>query len=206
MSNGTARRSQAQRRAETEYRVIAAATALIAEKGSRAVSLAEVGRLAGYSRGIVNHQFETKQKLLAAVVSSAQQFELPFTEDGGLDQLLILVSAYLNNLQRPSPKVRAFLLLWSEALADPTLGPLFDERDSWFRRLLADQVRVGVQDNSIRSDADPEAVAVSLLGLLRGIGMQLVSGNQLPASTKVHDSAVQMLRSGLEPKKPNYAK
>jgi hypothetical protein len=47
--NQTARRSQQQRRSETEQRVLTAAMALIAERGSRGVSLAEVGRLAGYS-------------------------------------------------------------------------------------------------------------------------------------------------------------
>ena len=45
MPNQIARRSQQQRRSETEQRVLAAAMALIAERGSRGVSLAEVGRL-----------------------------------------------------------------------------------------------------------------------------------------------------------------
>ena len=68
MPNQIARRSQQQRRSETEQRVLAAAMALIAERGSRGVSLAEVGRLAGYSSGIVSHHFGGKQQLLAAVV------------------------------------------------------------------------------------------------------------------------------------------
>ena len=61
MPNQIARRSQQQRRSETEQRVLAAAMALIAERGSRGVSLAEVGRLAGYSGGIVSHHFGGKQ-------------------------------------------------------------------------------------------------------------------------------------------------
>ena len=62
------RRTQQQRREETERRLVDAATSLFAERGSRSVSLADVGRLAGYSSGIVSHHFGSKQRLLAAVV------------------------------------------------------------------------------------------------------------------------------------------
>ena len=78
------RRTQPQRRAETERRVVAAATALIAQGGSRAMSLERVGQAAGYSRGIVNHHFGSKQRLLAAVVRDAQRiFDAPITQGNG---------------------------------------------------------------------------------------------------------------------------
>ena len=182
MPHQVARRTQQQRRSETEQRVLAAAMALIAERGSRAVSLAEVGRLAGYSSGIVSHHFGGKQQLLAAVVNHAQLFDLPVTDRCGLDQLTLLISTYLTTFRERAPAPQAFLLLWSEAVAsDPVLAPLFAERDAWFRGLLAGYVRSGIDDGSVRADADPEAVAVSVLGLLRGIGMQLIStAGQVP--------------------------
>jgi hypothetical protein len=66
--------------------------------------------------------------------------------------------------------------MWGEAIAtDPVLMPLYAEQDSRFRRLLADKVREGIRDGSVRADADPEAMAVFLLGLLRGISLQLIS-------------------------------
>ena len=200
MPNQTARRTQHQRRSETEQRVLAAAMALIAERGSRAVSLAEVGRLAGYSSGIVSHHFGGKQQLLAAVVDHAQLFDLPVTDSSGLDQLTLLISTYLTTFRERAPAPQAFLLLWSEAVAsDPVLAPLFAERDAWFRGLLASYVRTGIDDGSIRTDADPEAVAVSVLGLLRGIGMQLIStAGQAPLDPIAHQ-IVEIVQRGLAP-------
>jgi AcrR family transcriptional regulator len=198
--NRIARRSQQQRRSETEQRVLTAAMALIAERGSRAVSLAEVGRLAGYSSGIVSHHFGGKQQLLAAVVKHAQLFDVPVTGSCGLDQLSSLMSTYLTTFRERAPAPQAFLLLWSEAVAsDPVLAPLFAERDAWFRGLLASYVRSGIDDGSIRTDAAPEAVAVSVLGLLRGIGMQLISTAEQAPLELIVNQVVGIVQHGLAP-------
>jgi AcrR family transcriptional regulator len=69
-----ARRTQRERREETERKVLAAATALIAQHGSRALTLAAVGEAAGYSRGIVSHHFGSRENLLRAVMRDAQAF------------------------------------------------------------------------------------------------------------------------------------
>ncbi|SDF91922.1 TetR/AcrR family transcriptional regulator [Klenkia brasiliensis] len=198
------RRTQQQRRAETGRRVLDAAVALIAEKGSRAVTLAEVGEAAGYSRGIVHAHFGSREQLLAAVVRDAQRFDVPEAAGSGLDRLAALVRAYLANLALRGPAIGAFLLMWAESRAsDPVLGPLFAERDRSFRADLAAVVRAGVADGSVRADADPEAVAILLLGALRGIGMQhagsagAVVGDGLIEQTVV--VLVNGLGSGAEP-------
>ena len=204
MSEDAGRRTQQERRATTERRVLDAATELIARRGSRAVTLAEVGRAAGYSRGIVHAHFGSREQLLEAVVRDAQRFDVPPVEGNGLDQLTALVTAYLANVRSRAPSTGAFLLLWAESVADdPVLGPLFAERDTAFRAALAEQVRQGAADGSIRADADPDAVAVVLLGLLRGIGMQLAStsGRSLDAAAdEVVGAAVAVLRHGLGPR------
>jgi AcrR family transcriptional regulator len=201
VSEEAGRRTQQERRATTERRVLDAATQLIAQRGSRAVTLAEVGRAAGYSRGIVHAHFGSREQLLEAVVREAQRFDVPPVEGNGLDRLTALVAAYLANARRRAPSTGAFLLLWAESVADdPVLGPLFADRDTAFRADLADHVRQGAEDGSIRPDADPDAVAAVLLGLLRGIGMQLVSttGRSLDAAGDgIVDAAVALVGLGL---------
>ena len=178
------RRTQEQRRAETERRVLDAAIRLIAQRGSRAVTLGDVGREAGYSRGIVHAHFGSRERLLEAVVRDAQRFDVPEVSGTGLDRLGALIEGYLANLRERRPATGAFLLLWAESVAaDPVLGPLFAERDESFRAALADSVREGIADGSIRADADPAAAAVVLMGVLRGIGMQQAS----PAGAVVDD-------------------
>jgi AcrR family transcriptional regulator len=176
MTDRPARRTQKQRRAETERRVLDAAMALIARSGSRAVTLAEVGEAAGYSRGIVYHHFGSWERLLEAVVDEAQRFDVPAYQGDGLDHLVQIIEAYLRNVVRRTPSARAFLQLWGEAIAaDPVLAPLFARRDADFRQLLANVVRQGVADGSIRPDANPAAAAVLIVALVRGTGLQLIA-------------------------------
>ncbi|GHF69616.1 AcrR family transcriptional regulator [Amycolatopsis bartoniae] len=176
MTDRPARRTQEQRRAETERRVLDAAMALIARSGSRAVTLAEVGEAAGYSRGIVYHHFGSRERLLEAVVDAAQRFDVPAYQGDGLDHLVRIIEAYLRNVVRRTPSARAFLQLWGEAIAaDPVLAPLFARRDADFRQLLANVVRQGIADGSIRPDANPAAAAVLIVALVRGTGLQLIA-------------------------------
>lgn len=176
MTDRSPRRTQEQRRAETERRVLDAAMALIARSGSRAVTLAEVGEAAGYSRGIVYHHFGSRERLLEAVVDEAQRFDVPAYQGDGLDYLVRIIEAYLRNVVQRTPSARAFLQLWGEAIAaDPMLAPLFASRDADFRQLLANVVRQGVADGSIRPDASPAEAAVLIVALVRGTGMQLIA-------------------------------
>src|SRR5688572_3838808 len=93
-----ARRTQRERREETRSKVLAAATALIARHGSRALTLAAVGEAAGYSRGIVSHHFGSRENLLRAVMRDAQTFTLPAGAGSAADWLADTVRAYLENV------------------------------------------------------------------------------------------------------------
>jgi len=170
------RRTQAERRAETRERVLDAAASLVAARGSRAVSLAEVGAAAGYSRGIVNHHFGSKVQLLEELLAYTQRFDVPPDAATGLARLTDFVTAYLEGMHERSPRSEAFLKLWTESAgAEPSLAPLFAERDAGFREVLAQHIRDGVDDGSIRADVDAEVGAVAIIGVLRGTAMMAFS-------------------------------
>ncbi len=195
-----ARRTQRERREETQRKVLDAATALIAQHGSRALTLAAVGEAAGYSRGIVSHHFGSRENLLRALVQDAQTFTLPEQGASAAEWLAALVRAYLRNVTSRRPAARAFLQMWGEAIAaDPVLMPLYAERDAAFRRLLADKVREGIGDGSVRAEADPEAMAVALVGLVRGIALQLIS---TPPPARVNAIIDEAERSTLRALRP----
>lgn len=172
----TARRTQAERREEARQRVLQAATALVAAHGSRAVSLAAVGEAAGYSRGIVHHHFGSKAQLLEELIKYTQTFDVPADSVTGLSRLTDFVRAYLDGLHHRSPRSEAFLKLWTESAgAEPALAPIFAERDAQFREVLAKNIIDGIDDGSIRSDADPQTAAVAIIGLLRGSALMAFS-------------------------------
>ncbi|WP_344421187.1 TetR/AcrR family transcriptional regulator [Amycolatopsis minnesotensis] len=168
------RRTQEQRRTATRAALLDAAAELVVESGVRAVTLARVGERAGYSRGIVTHHFGSKQALLDALAKTSQGGFVPGVGElpPGLDRLLVLIEGYVRELGRDGVSGRAFLLLWAEAATAAELSASFRERDEAFRADLREDVAAGIADGTVRADADPRDVAVSVLGQLRGIGLQ----------------------------------
>lgn len=177
MSEGpVVRRTQAERTAHTRQRVLDAAAVLVAAHGSHAVSLAAVGEAAGYSRGIVNHHFGGKSRLLEELIRYTQQFDVATDSPTGLGRLTQFIEAYLGGMHERSPRSEAFLKMWAESAgADPLLAPLFAERDAAFRDHIAAQIRDGVSDGSIGQRVNTAVAAVAIIGLLRGTAMMAFS-------------------------------
>jgi BetI-type transcriptional repressor, C-terminal len=135
--------------------------------------------------------------LLAAVVQQAQHFDVPTSGTFGLERLTAVLSTDLRTLRDRAPG-QAFLKLWSEAVAaDPVLAPLFAERDAWFRGLLADHIRSGVENGSIRRDVDPDAQSIALVGLVRGTALQLMSTAADAPLNVLTDQIMETVRRGL---------
>jgi AcrR family transcriptional regulator len=178
-------RTQRQRREETERRLLDAAAALVAAGGSRAVTLQEVGRLAGYSRGIVNHMFGTKDALLAALVTEAQQ----------------RVARYIDQISAGDEHARAFLLLWAESVgAAPQLRAMFAERDGLFAREIREDLSAGIADGDIRPGIDAEGVTLALIAVLRGASLHMIIRDAAPDSTaRVREAVLACLQRSLEP-------
>ena len=180
----------------TQRRVLDAATALIARGGSRSVTLAQVGEAAGYSRGIVYHQFGGRERLIEAVLDEAQRLGLPEYSGDGLVHLVGIVESYLQAVARRTPSARAFLQLWMEAVAvDPVVAPLFAQRDEGFRQFLSDSVRRGLADGSVRSDVDPVAAGSVLMALLRGTSLQLIATPPVDDARAVTREAMRTVRA-----------
>jgi AcrR family transcriptional regulator len=169
------RRTQAERRAETERRVLEATIEIVAERGVRAVTMAAVGAAAGYSRGIANHQFGTRQGLIRAVAEEIQRRFAPEPGDRrGRARVLSLVDGYLRALETRERDARVFLRLWAAAIGgeEPDLRAVFAERDAYFRGFVADALVEAQRAGEIGDGVDPDAAAVALVGQLRGVGLQ----------------------------------
>ncbi|WP_433799271.1 TetR/AcrR family transcriptional regulator [Actinomycetospora sp. CA-084318] len=180
------RRTQQERRETTERALLTATADLVVESGLSSVTLAEVGRRAGYSRGIVTHHFGSKQALVEALVTASQAGFVPGLDDldPGLDRLLALVEGYLGAVGGIGSLSRAFLVLWAESVASPDLGPVFRERDALFRTDIATDVEAGRDAGEIRADVDPAVVAAIVLAELRGLALQyLVAPDSVDTAT-----------------------
>ena len=61
------RRTQAQRRDESEQKLLRAAGDVIAERGVTAATFEAIGAQAGYSRGLATQKFGSKQGMIEAL-------------------------------------------------------------------------------------------------------------------------------------------
>ncbi|MCS7478484.1 TetR/AcrR family transcriptional regulator [Umezawaea endophytica] len=194
----TGRRTQQERRERTESALITAAAELVVETGLRSLTLARVGERAGYSRGIVNHHFGSKQALVEALAHATQTGFVPGIDRiaPGLERLLAVVERYIGALGGVTVINRAFLLLWAEAATAPELTEIFRDRDEGFRTRLRADVEAAIAEGSVRPDTDPGDVAIAIMGQLRGIGLQrLLDPDAIDTERLRHVVAAQWRRA-----------
>jgi len=172
------RRTQAERSADAHRRMIRAAISLIARQGYTQTTLAQVGKEAGYSSGLVSHHFGSKPGLLRALV---QQIAVRFYEDqvrpatveSGLEALDAMVDTYLAELELRPERMRALYVLMGEALGPLSeINEVFAELNRSWRNFVREWIEAGKETGEIRSDVDAEVEAVAYIALLRGVANQ----------------------------------
>ena len=173
------RRTQAERAATASRRMLRAARRLIARQGYTKTTLAQVGREAGYSGGLVTHHFGSKEQLLRELVGDiTQRFYtdqiLPATQGlSGLAALEATVATYLNELVARGERMRTLYVLMGEALGPlANINDVFAELNAGFRQRASELIVEGMERGEIRSGLDPEAEAGLVLGMLRGVALQ----------------------------------
>ena len=175
-----ARRTQAERRAESEERLLAASIELIVEQGLLRTSLADIGRRAGASHALVNHRFGSKDELVDRIIEEATRYyaraaRARIGQHTGLDAVLDVCSLYLDLVEGPDPIGRVHVVLWSEAIAHSASRRTAQlEWDRQFRDFVSGLIQDGVAEGSIRADVPVADTALTIVGALRGAAMQLL--------------------------------
>lgn len=199
------RRTQAQRRAESDARLIRATAELIVERGIDGTSLAEIGRRAGYSHGLVHARFGSKDALVERLSAEAVDMFRTATierigDARGFDALRIVVETYLDLVLGPDPIARVHLLVWSVTIT-PGEGkrPYRLNWDRMFQSSLARMLALGIEEGGIRPGINPESAAVIIVGLLRGVALQLILDPEAGSKSAVMDVVLNHLERTLRP-------
>lgn len=203
------RRTQAERTARANRRLIRAAIRLIARRGYTRTTLAQVGKAAGYTGGLVSHHFGSKRGLLRELVEHAagrfyQDQVWPVVEGkSGLDALCATVDTYLNELVVREERMRALYVLMGEALGPVgEINAVFAELNRGLRVGARNWIQAGIDTGEIRPDLDPDAEAVAFVGMLRGVALQWMADRGCFDIEGVRESLKQALRRHLERKGP----
>lgn len=117
------RRTQAQRREESENRLLEAAAVIIAREGYLAATLERVGTEAGFSRGLASRKYGSKDGLIEAVIwrvsahvhDQVDRAVAPLGDP--LDRLIALFDRFVD-LVLSDVMVRAYFVLFSAMIAN----------------------------------------------------------------------------------------
>jgi AcrR family transcriptional regulator len=186
MTMSSPNRRQQDRRNEAEQRLLDAAAELIGEIGPGAVTLANIGERAGYSRGLATHHFGSKGAMMRRLVDNVtDQFQVAiFVEhqaDSSLGQLLNLVDTYFQTMADLRPVNRARLVLWADAVATPSpdIRPAMLAADRQFRGALVTGIEAGIDAGEYGADVHPSGLATVIIAMLRGAALESLLDDQV---------------------------
>src|ERR1019366_7663141 len=174
------RRTQAERRDQSERGLVEASIAVVSEEGVSAATFEAIGRRGGYSRGLVGQRFGSKLGLIEAVIAYLHDEKETYTAahrvDGlpGLEALLAYVDLYLRRLSHLG-EVQAYfrLLCWAVADISAFRSAFATEHDHVRARFEVWLIR-GQAEGQIRPDLDPTAAALMVGSQLLGLSMQML--------------------------------
>jgi AcrR family transcriptional regulator len=178
-----ARMTQQERRARSERRIVAATLRVIAKHGVAGASLAEIGELAGYSRGLPAHLFGNKDRLLAECLRRliVDYWIEDFPEinaRGAFATLAAAVRKWVHDLSAHNELSRAHFLLLQEAnIGDaeqnyPTLVPLIRQYVAGSEQRFRAYIVAGQETGEIDPALDPDLESLLVHTTLRGVSLR----------------------------------
>jgi AcrR family transcriptional regulator len=205
------RRTQAERRAASEAALLRAAAELISEVGIERASLRGVGERAGISRAMPGYHFGSKDGLVASLVEHAYGQTVATTNavlasserdiEGlpALDAIRAIIQTYLRVVGAgESVQERAVVVMWGATFPTNHGLAAMTEADRATHRDLADLIRRGQQDGSIRSELDADAAAIMIMGLARGVAAISLSHPDAADPAQVRELCGQAITAVLQ--------
>jgi AcrR family transcriptional regulator len=174
--------TQAERRARSQRRILWAAADLIGRRGTAGTTLADIGLLAGYSRGLPAHLFGSKENLLIEVVdvfNTGALFDLPrTTSELGFSGLKETVLSWFLTAENFPAYARGLHVLFGEVVCGES--PFISDQlrtavktllETHHQKIL-DYLQDGKARGEISSSVDVNLHATLINSAVRGIFLQ----------------------------------
>ena len=172
------RRTQAERTAESDARMLDAAVRLICEYGTAGTTLKDVGELAGYSRGLASYRFGNKSGLCAFIVRSVgedwlKELGAAVKDKVGLDAIHAATDAHYRFVSEAADRIRAFYVLWFDSIGPQAelkqvIAHIHERRQHDLEAWIED----GIRAHTIRADVDVRTIAEQFCATIIGIVYQ----------------------------------
>ncbi len=199
-AEATARMTQAERTALSDQRMFESAIELINERGTQKTTLKEIGERAGYSRGLANYRFGSKDGLM-------QELFVRFDErwkqhlgsyvggESGISAVIQAANALRDFLKLESQYMRAMYLLWYECLGHETqIRNNLAGHHEVYRKDAMLWIEQGIESGEIRPGVDAAQFAVQYCAFIFGIIYQwLVNAEALDLDVLFDEYAANVI-------------
>ncbi|MEQ1756187.1 MAG: TetR/AcrR family transcriptional regulator [Micropepsaceae bacterium] len=172
------RRSQAERRDESERLLLEATLNIVAQRGVSAATFDEIGKVAGLSRGLVTQRFGSKRGLIEAVIAYLHRKREAIMQADHVDEMSAFdaITHYVDGHLRAQAEEHdgpAYFMLLASTVADATtLRELFAASHERVRVRLRALIKQGQAQGEIRRGVNADASALTIGSLLLGASIQ----------------------------------
>ena len=200
------RRTQAERTALSDQRMLDAAVALICERGAAGTTLKDVGERAGYSRGLASYRFRSKGGLSAFIIRSIgeswlRELRRVVKDKVGIAAIAAATDAHFRFIVEGSDHIRAFYMLWFDSIGpDAEVKQVVANIHERRRRDVAAWIQTGIDAGQISPEVDIAGTAEQFCAAIIGIVYQwLVTPDAADHIQFLHESLKRQTALVLSP-------
>jgi AcrR family transcriptional regulator len=201
----TPKRTQSQRREESEQRLLVAAAEIIGKDGVGAASFERIGKKAGYSRTLASQKYGSKERLFEAVIALMTE-RLQLAREVALaratspkEEIVGLMDAALVQVEEDH-LARSYFVMMAGAIANQnSLQKTFLETHNLFRFQVRDIIAKGQADGLINNEITADSAAIAIGSIILGIAIEFILDPDLDIIS-VHKMASTFISRSLEVK------
>ena len=182
--------------------IIAAAAEVLYERGLFDTRIGDIAERAGTSSPTILYYFECKDRLLEEAVEYADREFYERLSDGN-DRIKGASDKLMHLIEETSlgpgglNDYTLWMEIWVRARRDPSVCRSYVRLDRRQRTLIADIVREGQASGEFTPDVDPDDFALSLSGLMDGLGVQVTLGQPDVTPERMVERCVALATSEL---------
>jgi AcrR family transcriptional regulator len=161
--------------------IVAAAAEVLYERGLFDTRVGDIAERAGTSSPTILYYFESKDRLLEEAVDRADR-EFYERLSAGQARQASASEKLVHLIEETSlgpgglSDYTLWMEMWVRARRDPVVRRRYFRLDRRQRQLIAEIVREGQQAGEFNGETDPDEFALSLSGLMDGLGVQVTLG------------------------------
>lgn len=162
---------------ERKLQIINSTLECITELGFNNLSMQDVAKKAGLSKGIIHYYFKNKHELMQSVLGQVcKDIELLLQEidetSDPIDQVKKMIRLYFSVVQKSRNQYCVHIDFWSQINQYPEFKALIAAHYQQFRKKTADVLQKGFDSGAFDCKIDPQQAASLLVGLVDGISLQ----------------------------------